>query len=115
MGLLEDIREDAKMIVSGGDGDGFDLPAIIDNQVDPVIETSVIFFRRTDSLEYEDGSKKNSPFSRCIINMDVLNLTEKYISLKGWTITVDGDNYTIDECFPNRTLGIIPCNLKDNG
>ena len=110
MGILEEIRKDAKMIVLDG---GFELPCIFDNQAGTVINSFGLFVRRTDTLEYEDGSKKQAPFSSVSTDYDIFNFSEKYVSLKGWIVTVESNVYEILESLPNRTLGIIQCNLKD--
>ena len=91
----------------------FSTPAIFTNPANVEFNTIGLFIRRTDVLEFDDGSKKNSPFSSFTTDYDVFNFTEKYISLKGWTVEIEGDIYTVDESLPNRTVGIIQCNLKD--
>ncbi len=110
MDILEEARKDAKMIVNEG---GFELPAIFNDGVNPDINATALFIRRTDALEFDDGSKKNSPFSSCTADYDIFGFVDKYISLKGWTVIVEGNTYEILESLPNRTLGIIQCNLKD--
>lgn len=110
MDILEEARKDAKMIVTEG---GFSLPAIFDNQDGIVIESTALFIRRTDTLEYEDGSSKKAPYSSLTTDYDIFNFTEKYISLKNWTVEVEGNVYLIEQSNPNKTLGIIQCDLKD--
>lgn len=112
MDILAEARKDAKMIVSNGGG--FELQCSFDNGVDPPIESFGLFIRRTDLLEYDDGSKKNAPFSSLTTDYDIFNFTENYVSLKGWKVTVESKVYEIIESLPNRTLGIIQCNLLDN-
>lgn len=111
MDILEEARKDAKMIVSNGGG--FELPCIFDNQSGTVINSFGLFVRRTDVNEYDDGSKKQAPFSSVSTDYDIFNFSEKYVSLKDWTVEVEGNVYEILESLPNRTLGIIQCNLKD--
>lgn len=109
MSLIEQARVDAKMIVNSG---GFELPCLFVNG-ETEIEANAIFIRRTDTIEYDDGSKKHSPFSSILVDYDIFNFTNKYVSLKGWTVQVDGGTYSIEESLPNRTLGLIQCNLRD--
>jgi len=112
MGILDDARIDAKMIVTSG---GFELPVVFDNQNGTVIETTALFIRRTDTLNFDDGSSKKSPFSSLTVDYDIFNFTKKYISLKNWIVTIENNDYLIEQSNPNRTLGIIQCDLKDNG
>ena len=112
MDILEEARKDAKMIVTDG---GFELPAIFDNQAGTVIQSTALFIRRTDTLNYEDGSSKKEPYSSLTVDYDIFNFTEKYISLKNWTVEVESNVYLIEQSNPNLTLGIIQCDLKDNG
>lgn len=111
MGILDDIRADAKMIVT--DESEFNLPCVFNDGTNPVIEANALFIRRTDALLYDDGSKKNAPFSSLTTDIDLFNFTGDYVSLKNWTVTVEDKTYKIVESLPNRTLGIIQCNLLD--
>jgi len=111
MNVLEDARKDAKMIVSNGGG--FELPAVFSDQNGRIIESKGLFIRRTDTLDFDDGSQKKAPYSSITTDIDIFEFTEKYISLKGWIVTVEGNDYEVIQSNPNRTLGIIQCDLKD--
>lgn len=116
MSLLDEARADAKIILQdiGFETDlKFTSP---EEGVDP-IETKGLAIRRTDTLEYDDGSKKNSPFSSISVPMDAFSFSETYVSLKGWKVEFEDSqklvSYEIGETLPNRTLGIINMTLKD--
>ena len=111
--MLDDIRQDAKWIVSSGDVDTINLPCVFNDGVNPDINSFGNFIRRTDTLEYDDGNKKKAPYSSLTTDIDIFNFAEKYISLKDWTVTVEGNTYIIEQSNPNRTLGIIQMDLKD--
>jgi len=112
--ILDIIREDVVEIITEG---GFETDITLTSPSSVVIQTKGLAVRRTDVLEYDDGSKKNSPFSSITIPFSSISTTDTYITLKGWTASfTDSEktlSYTIDECLPNRTLGIINCTLKD--
>ncbi len=111
MDILEEARKDAKMIVSNGGG--FESPAVFNDQKGKRIVSKGLFIRRTDTLEYDDGSKKKAPYSSITTDIDIFEFTDKYVSLKGWLVTVEGNDYEVVQSNPNRTLGIIQCDLKD--
>jgi hypothetical protein len=115
MSLIDEARADAKIILQEI-GFETDLKFTPSGGGDP-IETKGLAVRRTDNLEYDDGSKKNSPFSSITVPMDVFAFTESYVSLKGWKVEFEDSqelvSYEIGETLPNRTLGIINMTLKD--
>ena len=114
MSLLEDARVHAKEILTEG---GFETALTFTSPLAVVVQTNGLAIRRTDNLEYDDGSKKNSPFSSVTVPLDAFGFSGTYVSLKGWTVSfADSEktlSYTIGETLPNRTLGIINCTLKD--
>lgn len=114
MSILDQARIDAKSILEEG---GFETELTFTPPEGEPIVTNGLAIRRTDTLEYDDGSKKHSPFSSITVPMDVFNFTTNYVSLKDWTVSfTDAQknlSYDIVEALPNRTLGIINCTLKD--
>lgn len=114
MSILSDIRADAKDIVTTG---GFETDIKFTSPSLVVVETKGLAVRRTDTLEFDDGSKKNSPFSSITVPFDAFGFTEDYVSLKDWSVEfTDSEKlrtYEIVETLPNRTIGLINCTLKD--
>lgn len=112
--ILDEARKDARDIIVNG---GFETSIKLVSPQGVEIITNGLAIRRTDTLEYDDGSKKNSPFSSITIPLDIFEFTNTYVSLKGWIAEFQDSetlvNYKIVETLPNRTLGIINCTLKD--
>ena len=112
MSYLAKIRADAKSIVTGITN-GINIPAVFKLGVSREIETRGLYIRRTDILEYADGAKDHSPYASISVDYDIFEFTEKYISLKDWTVEVDGFIYDVIQSNHNTTTGIIQCDLKD--
>lgn len=114
MSLLDEARADAKIILQDI---GFETDLKFTSPTCEIIEIKGLAIRRTDTLEYDDGSKKNSPFSSISVPMDVFSFSEIYVSLKGWKVEFEDSqklvSYEIGETLPNRTLGMINMTLKD--
>lgn len=115
MSIIDDIRNDAKDILLSG---GFESEITFVNPAGTVtVSTKGIAIRRTDTLEYDNGSKQYSPYSSVRVPFDVFNFTNDYVSLKDWTCTfTDSEksrSYKVLETIPNRTIGILTLTLKD--
>ena len=112
--ILDEARKDAKEILLNG---GFETDIKFTKSGSEDINTKGLAIRRTDTLEFDDGGKKHSPFSSITVPFDAFSFTDTYISLKGWAAEFQDSEktltYDIVESLPNRTLGIINCTLKD--
>ena len=113
MDILGRARKDAAMILNKG---GFDLYIKLTDLENNIIETRGLGIRRTDTLDYDDGSKTMSPFSSITIPFSALP-EKKYYTLKDWQVEFDpledSNIYKISDGLPNRTLRIFNCTLRD--
>lgn len=112
--ILDDARTDNAMILTEG---GFETELKFTSPADVIVATKGTAIRRTDTLEFDDGSKKMSPFSSISVSLAPFGFTTTYISFKGWKVEfTDSEklqSYNLADSLPNRTLGFVNITLKD--
>jgi hypothetical protein len=120
MGLIDQIREDVKQIVS--DANGFAVPATFVAPTSETIDINVLFSKHHTSLD-TDGRKvssRNASLSLAeslMVGYPVRDNTGE-VNLKRHIVTVADSTgvdktYEIINWYPDETLGLIVCILGD--
>jgi hypothetical protein len=116
--LLDDIRRDARNIVTSG---GFET-SITFSKGTETFDIKGVAIKRTDNLQLDDGSSVNEKFSRIIVVIAELPASFKngdLIIVLGWTVSfLDSEGfsstYKLADSYPNKTLGLLSVNLAKN-
>ncbi len=110
--ILDMARSDTAYILRSG---GFETEITLTKAGEDDVVLNGLAIKRTDRLQFDDGSSKNEPYSHISVIIEDLPSgminAAKQIVLTGWAATFTDaqatKTYNLKETMPNRTLGYV--------